>query len=183
MRANRIGLGVIVAFILCGAPMEAAGREIHLRLKYSGSAMSTQGDTNRDGLKAGLGTVACTSNLGRCTAQRVGEATVGGPATCLNGNPGINLTLIPGTGHGFTRFETTGDMLFSELSSETVCYDPSTRTQFKSGIDRVTGGTGRFAGATGQLQFEGTQWPLYVDADGNGFAAQTGTVTGTITLR
>ena len=74
-------------------------------------------------------------------------------------------------------------MLFSELSSETVCYDPSTRTQFKSGVDRVTGGTGRFAGATGQLQFEGTQWPLYVDADGNGFAAQTGTVTGTITLR
>jgi hypothetical protein len=183
MRANSLVLGVVVASILWTAPMEAAGREIHLRLKYSGSAMSTQGDTNRDGLKAGLGTVACTSNLGRCTSQGVGEATVGGRATCPNGNPGINLTLIPGTGHGFTRFEPTGDMLFSELSSETVCYDPSTGTQFKSGTDRITGGTGRFAGATGQLQFEGTQWPLYVDADGNGFAAQTGTVTGTITLR
>ena len=68
------------------------------------------------------------------------------------------------------RFETTGDMLFSELSSETVCYDPSTGMQFKSGIDRVIGGTGRFAGATGQLQFEGTQWPLYVDAGRQGFA-------------
>ena len=88
MRANRIGLGVIVASMLWNAPMEAAGREIHLRLKYSGSAMSTQGDTNHDGLKAGLGTVACTSNLGRCTSQGVGEATVGGRATCPNGTRG-----------------------------------------------------------------------------------------------
>jgi hypothetical protein len=74
-------------------------------------------------------------------------------------------------------------MLFSELVSETVCYDPATGTQFKSGTANVTGGTGRFAGATGRTQFEGMQWPLYVDADGNGFAAQTGTITGTITLR
>ncbi|MEW6269637.1 MAG: hypothetical protein AB1689_10115 [Thermodesulfobacteriota bacterium] len=51
------------------------------------------------------------------------------------------------------------------------------------GASRVTGGTGRFAGATGETSFEGTQWPLYVDANGDGFAAQTGTVRGTIDLR
>jgi len=73
-------------------------------------------------------------------------------------------------------------LVFSEITSETVCYDPSTKTQFKSGTDRITGGTGRFAGATGETKFEGTQWPLYVDADGNGFAAQVVTVTGTIIL-
>ncbi len=182
MAMKNVLLGVTLAPIFWGAPIEAASREIHLRLEYSGSAMSGQGDTNKDGIKTGLGTVACKSNLGRCTSQGVGEAVFGGSATCPNGNQGINLTLLPGTGHAFTRFENTGDLLFSELISETVCYDPSTRMHFKSGTDNITGGTGRFAGATGQLQFQGTQWLLYVDADGNGFAAQKGTVTGTIIL-
>jgi hypothetical protein len=92
------------------------------------------------------------------------------------------LTLIPGTGHGFTRFEDTGDLLFSELTSENVCYDPSTRMHFKSGTGKFTGGTGRFAGATGEYEFEGTQWVLYLDAEANGFAAQNGTITGTLML-
>src|SRR4029434_6154003 len=152
----------------------------HLRLKYSGSVLSTHRDTNGDGIKAGLGTVSCRSNLGRCTSQGVGEAVVGGPATCPNGNPGLELVLVPGTGHALLRFEDTGDLLVTELTSETVCYDPSTGTQFKTRTDNVTRGTGRFVGATGQLQFEGTQWPQYIDPNGDGFAAQIGTLTGTI---
>jgi hypothetical protein len=182
MAIRRVMLGVALAPIFWGGAMDAAGKEIQLRLKYSGSATSIHGDTNRDGLKAGMGSVTCKSNLGRCTSQGVGEAVVAGPATCPNGNAGINLTILPGTGHAFTRFEKTGDMLFSEVTSETVCYDPATRTQFKSGTQNITGGTGRFAGATGELRFEGTQWPLYVDPDGDGFAAQEGRVTGTIVL-
>jgi len=181
MAMTKVILGVTLAPLLWGAPMWAS-TEITLRMKYSGSAIATQGNTNRDPIKAGLGTVACKSNLGRCTSQGVGEAALAGPATCPNGNQGLNLTLLPGTGHAFTRFEKTGDLLFSEIISETVCYDASTRMQFKSGTQNITGGTGRFAGAIGQLQFQGTQWVLYVDADGNGFAAQEGTVTGTIIL-
>ena len=181
--ATKIALvGVGFALALSARPTEAGSREIGLKLEYSGSAM-THWDTNRDVIKPGMGILGCRSNLGRCTAQGIGHASVAGPATCPNGNEGIKLTLIPGTGHGVTRFDRTGDLLFTEISSETVCYDPSTGTQFKSGTERITGGTGRFAGATGQTQFEGTQWPLYVDADGNGFAAQTGTLTGTIILR
>jgi hypothetical protein len=129
-----------------------------------------------------MGILEGKSNLGRCSAQGVGHAALGGPLTCPNGNAGIELTLIPGTGHGFWRFEKTGDLLFNELTSETVCFDPSTQMQFKSGAGKITGGTGRFAGATGQFQFEGTQWVLYTAADGNGFAAQIGTTRGTIIL-
>lgn len=182
MAIQKVLLGMSLAPILWGAPMEAGGREIAVKSTCSGTAMSIHWDTNHDGFKAGLGTVACKSNLGRFTAQGVGEAAVAGPATCPNGNQGINLTLLPGTGHTVARLDKTGDMIFSELTSETVCYDPTTNTQFKSGTDRITGGTGKFAGATGQGQFEGTQWPLYVDADGNGFAAQIETSTGTLIL-
>lgn len=182
MGMKSVLLGVTFAPILWGTATEATGREIQFRVKCSGSAMSTHGDTNRDGLKAGLGTVACISNLGRSTAQGVGEAVFAGFATCPNGNSGINLTLLPGTGHTVARYEKTGDLVFSELTSETVCFDPSTGVQFKSGTTKITGGTGRFTGATGETQFQGTQRPLYLDADGNGFAAQEDTSTGTIIL-
>ena len=127
--------------------------------------------------------MTCISRFGRSTAQGVGEAVLAGPATCSNGNPGINLALLPGTGHTVARYEKTGDMVFSELTSETVCYDPSTGMQFKSGTAKITGGTGRFAGASGETEFQGTQRPLYVDPEGNGFAAQEETSTGTIILR
>jgi hypothetical protein len=90
--------------------------------------------------------------------------------------------LIPGTGHAFARDDKTGDLLFSEITSETVCYDPRTRMHFKRGTTKFTGGTGRFAGATGETEFEGTQWVLYFDAQGNGFAAQIVTSTGTLIL-
>lgn len=175
-------LGIVVALATAAAiPADASGREIRFKAKYSGSGMSSFPDPNHDGIRAGAGVLGCRSNLGRCTAQGVGEAVYAGPATCPNGNPGIGLELIPGTGHGFTRFE-KGDMLFEELTSETVCYDPSLRMHFKSGTGRYTGGTGRFVGATGEYRFEGTQWVLYLDAEANGFAAQEGRITGTIVL-
>ena len=183
MAMKEVLLGVTLAPIFWGAATEATSREIQLRLKYSGSGMATQGNTNRDAIKAGLGILGCTSNLGRCTAQGVGEAVLAGPATCPNGNKGINLNLLPGTGHGVTRFEKTGDLLFTEILSETACFDTITGVLFKSGTGNITGGTGRFAGATGQTQFQGTQWLLYIDADGNAFAAQNGSATGTIILR
>ena len=57
--------------------------------------------------------------------------------------------LLGRSGHGFTRFDRTGDMLFSEVVAETACYDLTTGVLTKSGTDKITGGTGRFAGATG----------------------------------
>jgi hypothetical protein len=176
-------LALTLASILCGPGTEAMSKEFHYTVKCSGTALSTSWDTNHDGFKAGLGTVACISKLGHSTAQGVGEGVLAGPATCPNGNPGIKITLLPGTGHTVTRYDKTGELVFSELTDETVCFDPSTGVQFKSGTDKITGGTGRFVGATGQSQFQATQWPLYVDSDRNGFAAQENTATGTITLR
>jgi len=182
MATKTVVLGMTFALAI-GTATDATSREVRFKVKCSGTSTSTIGDTNHDGLHAGLGTVVCTSTFGRGTSQGVGEAKVGGPGTCSNGHPGIILTLLPGTGHSVGRYDKTGDMVFSELTEETVCYDPSTRMQFKSGSAKITGGTGRFAGATGQSQFQGTQWPLYVDSDGNGFAAQEEISTGTITLR
>jgi len=183
MTIKNVLLGATLAPILWAAPSDALSRQVQDRSEYSGTAMSIHWDTDHNGIKAGMGLVSGKSRLGRYTSQGVGEAVVAGPAICPNGNQGVNLTLRPGTGHSITRFDETGELLFSDLTSETVCYDPTTGTQFKSGTSKITGGTGRFAGATGEGQFEGTQWPLYVDADGNGFAAQVGTGSAIITLQ
>ena len=182
MATRRILVCLGIASAFCGTfAVHALGKEMEFRAKYSGSGMSAFPDPNHDGIKSGTGVLGCLSNLGRCTAQGVGEAIYAGTATCPNGNPGVRLELIPGTGHGFTRFE-KGDLLFNELVTETVCYDPDARMHFKSGTGKYTGGTGRFAGATGDYEFEGTQWVLYLDAEANGFAAQEGRITGTIVL-
>jgi hypothetical protein len=148
------------------AAPDAAARELRFKSKCSGSAMSGAGNINRDIIPAGMGFLACKSTLGRSTSQGVGEAMLAGNMTCPNGNPGFRMTLIPGTGHAFARDDKTGDLLFSEITSETVCYDPGTRMHFKSGTTRFTGGTGRYEGASGEASFEGTQWVLYNDAEG-----------------
>ena len=183
MATTNATLAGIALAVLAAAPVEAASNVIHVRVKYSGSAVTRDADPNHDGIKPALGILTCQSNLGRCTAQGIGEATMVGPGTCPNGHPGLKLAVIPGTGHGFTRFEKSGDMLFDEVVSETACYDTTTGILYKSGTNRITGGTGRFEGATGQTDFQGTQWLLYIDGDGNAFAAQTGTSTGTVVLR
>ena len=182
MLTTSVSLGLILGSMLSSAPVAARSKSYRFSVKYSGSATSTHVDSNGDGIRAGFGNVTGKSNLGLYTSQGVGEAVVAGPSTCPNGNPGVTLTLIPGTGHSVSWFEKARDLVFSEVVSETVCYDPITRTQFKSGTAKITGGTGRFAGASGETRFEGMQWPLYVDPAGNGFAAQTGTSTGTIVL-
>jgi hypothetical protein len=181
MAMKNILLGMALVPILLGVPGSAAGKEIRFKSEYSGSTVTRQ-DSNNDGIRSALGILTCKSNLGRCTGQAVGEALPTGSGTCPNGNGGLTYTLLPGSGHGFTRFDKTGDMIFSEIVAETACYDLTTGILYKSGTSRVTGGTGRFAGATGTGTFEGTQWLLYIDGDGNAFAAQSGTGTGTIVL-
>ena len=73
MTTKKVLVGMALAFVFRGGASEALSREIPIKATYSGTAISTQGDSNHDGIKAGLGTTACKSNLGRCTAQGVGE--------------------------------------------------------------------------------------------------------------
>ena len=181
MAINNVVSGMALASVLLNASADAAAKTIHLKLSYSGSTVTRQ-DSNGDGIRSALGILTCTSNLGRCTAQGVGEALSAGSGPCPNGHPGLRYELLPGSGHGFTHFERTGDMLFTRVTSETACYDLTTGVLSKSGVDAIVGGTGRFAGASGESRFEGTQWLLYIDGDGNAFAAQTGTATATIVL-
>lgn len=172
---------IVVAASGGKVPMEAAAKTFRGKITYSGSTV-TRHDSNGDGIKSALGILTCKSPMGRCTMQAVGEALPDGPGPCPNGNPGLRYRVMPGSSRGFIRFDRTGDMIFSEVVAETACYDLTTGILTKSGTSRITGGTGRFARATGEGRFEGRQWLLHVDAEGNAFAAQEGTSEGTIVI-
>jgi hypothetical protein len=82
-------------------------------------------------------------------------------------------------GHGFYRFNNTGDLLFVEFS-HTICVDLTTGIQFLSGTDTITGGTGRFAGATDSDTWNGTAKGLFDDGAGNFFGEFSLTLEGAI---
>lgn len=150
--------------------------------KFSGSYISTEIDTNSDGSKASIGTLSGRSGLGDFTEQALGELAFVEATTCPNGDPGLLFALVSGTGHFVLRFD-TGDLVWGEISSETSCLDSTTGIFHFSGETVVTGGTGKFAGATGSGQFSGENRHLFVypsDITGRYFGEENGTFEGTI---
>ena len=184
MNRNVIMISTALVLMLTGVVgvANAKDQQIHWKTSFSGSVINTQSDTNGDGNKGGVSNTGFKGTLGSGTARVTSEFAFSGPGTCPNGNAGLNFTLLPGTGHGIFRFNSTGDLLFTESSSGILCFDPSTTVQFFSGADDITGGTGRFAGAAGSITYSGTATTLFVDGAGNFFAELSGAIEGTIIL-
>ncbi|NOT58425.1 MAG: hypothetical protein HOP18_27840 [Deltaproteobacteria bacterium] len=183
MQTRYVTLGIALLMLtgIVGAA-EAKDQHVHWKASFSGGAVNTQSDTNGDGSKGGFDSGGFKGTLGSGTFQGVNEYVFSGPGTCPNGNEGFIVTLLPGTGHSFYRFDNTGDLLFVEISSSTLCFDPITTLQFYSWVDNITGGTGRFAGATGSITGSGTAKTLFDDGAGNFLAAISSTAEGTIIL-
>ena len=116
----------------------AAGHQVPFRASYSGTAAFTSATT---ALFTGTG---IASHLGRST--NVNHITVTGPATsCSGGFANINVETLTAA---------NGDTLELRGPHDVGC---PTRPGVVHGTGdwTVTGGTGRFAGATGQGTFDG----------------------------
>lgn len=82
------------------------------------------------------------------------------------------------TSSSVVRYDRDGSLLFSKLMSGAVCVDPLDNFSFTFVIEReITGGTGRFAGATGTLSIEGAGARAGDDSEAIGYE---GTSTGTV---
>ena len=76
------------------------------------------------------------------------------------------------------RYDRDGSLLFSKLTSGAVCVDTFDNFSFTFMIEReITGGTGRFLGATGTLSLEGSGRRAGDDSEAIGYE---GTSTGTV---
>jgi hypothetical protein len=90
------------------------------------------------------------SNLGKLTGQGVSQsAPTGKSCTLPDGSEGIELKLEDHV--AVTRFERNGDLLFErgKPGDLTACLNLSTGIFHEEGTIEITGGTGRFSGASG----------------------------------
>ena len=111
--------------------------QVPFKASYSGTAAFTSATT---ALLTGTG---IASHLGRSTNEN--HITVSGPASCSEGFANINIETLTAANGG--TLVLTGD-------HDQAC-PTGPKTVHGTGDWIVTGGTGRFAGATGQGTFDG----------------------------
>ena len=115
----------------------AAGHQVPFRASYSGTAAFTSATT---ALLTGTG---IASYLGRSTNEN--HITVSGPASCPSGFANINIETLTAA---------NGDTLVLTGDHDQGC-PTGPNAVHGTGDWTVTGGTGRFARATGQGTFDG----------------------------
>lgn len=175
------GFVFIVLTAMNSVPRQVEARQINTTGTFSGSYVNTQIDTNGDGAFAGFAHTQGKGSLGNSTFQGMIETEFSAEGVCRNGAAGFVFELVPDGPRDFVqRFESTGDLVFLKQTRNTLCFDPVTELVFFNGEWDVTGGTGRFEGATGNGGFEGVLKDLFADNDGNYFGQQSGTFTNTI---
>jgi hypothetical protein len=188
MNINRLAVSVALGLLVASANSSAEAKkdkDLIYTGSFSGSVISTEYDPNGDGAKTGLVMGGRLSSLGSATVQGgTGDFVFAGSATCPNGHAGSQFTLAPTTGGNVTRFDSTGDLLITELTAATICIDPALPgMRFFSQTETVRGGTGLFEGATGSNTAIGTAQVLNANAAGDFFNSFTATFKGKITLK
>ena len=179
MKTLAVGLGMVL--IMAVALGSAEAKPFHS--KDSGSYVSegTRIDTNADDRTADLVLTSGKSrHLGETTTQAVVEwPLVFSDATCPNGNAGFQASLVSG---GFVIRAEHGDLLFGTFSSGTNCFDFTTNSASFSLEGVFTGGTGKFAGASGgSLTVTGTAVPVVgPDSLGHQFGSVVSRSEGTL---
>lgn len=152
----RVLVAVLTALLLIG-PAVAAGKQVPFKGRSSGVVTTVSVDP--------VAALAYTHVRGEGHATHLGHFTQVGDAT---------VDLLTGAARGtWTLIAANGDMLF--LTMEAYGVDPLNGV----GSFTITGGTGRFAGATGSYE----QIIVFDSAPGASDAAFTDTLTGTISLR
>ena len=148
-------------------------------------------DSDKGGV-ANYAVYAGKTNRGPITGQGVSQSafTSNPPTPCKlpDGSDGVALELEHHV--AVTRFERTGDLLYEEGQKGDLkaCLNFQTGVFFESGRVNITGGTGRFSGATGF--YDAVQngkilvpSPTSPSAEGLQFGFATATYTYTLTLQ
>ena len=176
MSETKIRLSLIIAsgLLLLAAQNDASANTVNFKSTFSGS--TTTAFFSFDGVNlAAQGLADGEQNPGgRFTLQSIGQdAPDGQTCTVPGGTPsaGTEFTLVGEA--AVLRFEPTGDLLYNHDTSRTTCIDFSSGTPpfpfvgSSSGV--ITGGTGKYAGATGShtasssgfvLPFRAPVWSL-----------------------
>ena len=175
-------IGLACSFVIALASGRAEARDTHIKGDNAGTFLSTRIDLNNDGDLALGGTWVEKSNLGQSSAQAVIEGVAVPPTGACPADQ-VETALVAGS--VVNTFLHTRDQLFIQFTSRMACIDPVTGVASGHVIATITGGTGKFAGATGSVEYRFTGSTLLTDFDpasNQGFFSFAGTVSGTLTL-
>jgi hypothetical protein len=175
-----MGFALIAGLILT-ISIETQAKEIPYRENQdSGSFVDSTIDTNSDGATAVFGQSNGKSTLGPMAHHFVSESAALPLAVNISCPEGtLEFPLV--RARSIRRFA-TGDMFFTESVSGASCVDPTAGTFTSHVRVNITGGTGRFAEATGSLDLKATGTFLVIDPAFRLFAAFAGEGSGTIIL-
>jgi hypothetical protein len=183
MRKHQFVIGLVLGIGLAVAVNSVEAKDKPFHASFAGT------NTNKDdfsftGTPGNYATVAGKSTLGHYTAQLVVELPPDGlTCTLPGGGSGVEYVFV---GEVFVlSFTATGEQLFLRLSPSVTshgCFDLSTGVFGGQTTFDVSGGTGRFAGATGTIvkTFQSIVLALPPPPGKGLFTSFTGTFDGTI---
>lgn len=149
----------------------AQAGETKINSRFSGNSHPTMIDTNGDGIFAAAGTFQSRGAPGRSVAHSIAEFTALAPY----GTPGCDLRgeLVY---ESWVETYNDGSMIFYTATGGYSCLDLTTLEAHAKIMGTITGGTGRFEGATGSVV---VNVPTFIVV-GGGMNAFAGTTKGTI---
>jgi hypothetical protein len=176
-RKNRVSRRAGHGFGVLGISPRARAESFHFKAHDSGTFLSTtfHFTTNPDEGTA-VGETSGKGDKGHYSTRFVAGAVLTSspptPCTLLNGGSGISFTFV-GDETVF-RFDSTGDQLFavSAPGGGMECFGTSGPPNAFSGTESftITGGTGRFANASGTLTTEiHGQYLVFLNPSGGSF--------------
>jgi len=154
MRKNRFIVGVVLGIGLAVAIGSVEAKDKQFHASFVGT-VTNKDDLSFNGTPGGYGTVAGNSTLGEYTAQLVFEAPPDDPPqTCPlpGGSSGVEFVFVGEV--VVLSFAEKEEQLFLRLSPSVTshaCLDPTAGVFTGQTTFDVSGGTGRFTGATGTI--------------------------------
>jgi hypothetical protein len=189
MRIRHLALGIAV-LLLTGIVGTANAKTQKINCNFSASftdGVETNIDTNGDGVSATLAQGINNCSFGRFLIQVESELVPALSATtCSAGTVAYQVV----QNHSVWTEESSGDQMFWAVTPDTTfCLDvsqyPNKLSLTYSGQANVTGGTGKFAEATGTVNLQGTGTYLAFGAKNGvfgGFGQLSETESGTLNL-
>ena len=181
-RKKGLIIGAALGCLLVAGIGRVEAKEIPFKGKGAGTFLSARIDQNDDGVTAGWETGVVTDKLGKRTYQGVSETVPTGPtAEC----PGGVFIIDAQNGFGtYTETFPNGDQLYSRTLTRTLCSD-GVGGFTGAGTFSTVGGTGKFAGASGNGENSFVGFFQAFDANAvppQGFGSSSGEFTGTLIL-
>lgn len=163
------------------SPLGRAGDGAQVKMTFSGTDRATSVQLQSGAAPAGEIRFAGNGSLGSFTYTELNSTTTAPSGSC--GPSSQQFPIVAGA--GIFRVQ-DGSLLYTRITQGSVCVDLSIPQGAVSATYQITGGTGRFRGASGALSLTAISFPLLFDSTTSEpvlFAVHDGVFTGTITTK